>query len=263
MQITSAPPVVPASSAAPIRLLLIHSQRLMRCGLEQIFASHHPHFTIVASATSCEQAQPHIASRSVDVVVLILDLQAPETAWSTRWVGSAARVLVVTAERRSAALEDAVRQGVHGIVGMDATAEEVIDAVRRVHRGELAVPPAILAKLVSRLTQPAAQQKDEAFAMAGYPDLTTRECHIVRTAVEAKGASNKELAKRLFLSEHTLRNHLSSIYQKLGIGTRLELYIYATRHRMPPADARLSVARTERAKAEGIHQRRQALGQTV
>jgi DNA-binding CsgD family transcriptional regulator len=55
--------------------------------------------------------------------------------------------------------------------------------------------------------------------------------------VQSQGASNKSLAQSLFISEHTLRNHLSSVYQKLDVANRLELYVYATRHQLGAADA--------------------------
>jgi len=65
--------------------------------------------------------------------------------------------------------------------------------------------------------------------------LTEKERKIVATIVAANGASNKALAARLFITEHTLRNHLTSIYQKLGVVNRLELYVYAVKHGMGKA----------------------------
>ena len=66
--------------------------------------------------------------------------------------------------------------------------------------------------------------------------LTQREKKIIQIILAGHGAGNKILATRLFISEHTLRNHLSSIYHKLGVSNRLELYVYATRHRLGDAD---------------------------
>ena len=66
--------------------------------------------------------------------------------------------------------------------------------------------------------------------------LTQRERKIIQTILAGHGAGNKVLAARLFISEHTLRNHLSSIYHKLGVASRLELYVYALKHRMGDPD---------------------------
>jgi DNA-binding CsgD family transcriptional regulator len=71
--------------------------------------------------------------------------------------------------------------------------------------------------------------------------LTGRERKIIEMIVEGQGASNKVLAGKLFISEHTLRNHLTSIYNKLDVGNRLELYVYAVKHQM----GRVPQARTE------------------
>jgi two-component system, NarL family, nitrate/nitrite response regulator NarL len=62
--------------------------------------------------------------------------------------------------------------------------------------------------------------------------LTTKERKIIGAIVAGSGAMNKALAKQLFISEHTLRNHLTSIYQKLGVSNRLELYVYAVKHQL-------------------------------
>ena len=60
--------------------------------------------------------------------------------------------------------------------------------------------------------------------------LTAREREVISLIVQGKGAMNKDLAERIFISERTLRNHLTTIYQKLGVANRLELYVYATKH---------------------------------
>ena len=62
--------------------------------------------------------------------------------------------------------------------------------------------------------------------------LTQKERHVIRAVVEGSGAANKTLASRLFVNEHTFRKHLTCIYQKLGVASRLELYIYAIKHQL-------------------------------
>jgi DNA-binding CsgD family transcriptional regulator len=69
-----------------------------------------------------------------------------------------------------------------------------------------------------------------------HASLTARERAIVSAAVEHSGAANQEVAERLFISEHTLRNHLTSIYRKLNVTSRLEMYVYAIRHGLAQPD---------------------------
>ena len=81
--------------------------------------------------------------------------------------------------------------------------------------------------------QPSDAQDAELEDMAArIASLTAKERKIVGMIVDGNGALNKDLAQRAFIAEHTLRNHLSSIYHKLGVGNRLELYVYATRHKL-------------------------------
>jgi DNA-binding CsgD family transcriptional regulator len=92
----------------------------------------------------------------------------------------------------------------------------------------------MLGLLVHELVQPARP------TVARHAVLTARELKIVRVMVEQNGAGNRTIANLLFISEHTLRKHLTSIYRKLGIGTRLELYAYATQNGLATAQPSLS-----------------------
>jgi DNA-binding CsgD family transcriptional regulator len=87
--------------------------------------------------------------------------------------------------------------------------------------------------LLGQLSAPA-KADPEAARIAS---LTPKERKIVAVVVEGNGAPNKELASRLFIAEPTLRNNLTTIYQKLGVANRLELYVYATKHGMTGAQA--------------------------
>src|SRR5471030_1218949 len=114
-------------------------------------------------------------------------------------------------------------------------AEVVLNAIRSVHRGELWLDQGLMGRLLGALTRPAP-------APAHHPEanklatLTAKERKIIALMVEGNGASNKDLALRAFVAEHTLRNYLTSIYQKLGVANRLELYVYATKHGLDQAE---------------------------
>jgi DNA-binding NarL/FixJ family response regulator len=111
----------------------------------------------------------------------------------------------------------------------------VIDAIERVHNGELCVDPQSIGRVFYELTSVKKQQPKADPEAARQSSLTHKEREIIQTVVTGSGASNKALAAKLFVTEHTLRNHLTSIYQKLGVTNRLELYIYAVKHQLDAA----------------------------
>ncbi len=123
-------------------------------------------------------------------------------------------------------LTQAVKLGARGVVSKEAPAEVVLNSIRAVARGDMCVDPALMNALLGQLSAPA-KADPEAARIAS---LTPKERKIVAVVVEGNGAPNKELASRLFIAEPTLRNNLTTIYQKLGVANRLELYVYATRH---------------------------------
>jgi two-component system nitrate/nitrite response regulator NarL len=141
----------------------------------------------------------------------------------------AARVLVLSGTRDQATLAQAVRGGARGIVSKDAPAELLLQAIAKVHGGELWLDADMLGRVLGELMEPTPARPA---ADARLATLTAKERKVLDAIVEGSGASTAALARGLFISEHTLRNHLTSVYQKLGVSNRLELYVYATKH--PP-----------------------------
>ena len=88
-----------------------------------------------------------------------------------------------------------------------------------------------MSRLLSELTRPVSSRRPDAEAQK-LASLTARELKIIGAIVVGNGALNRSLAQTLFISEHTLRNHLVSIYKKLGVANRLELYVYAVKHNL-------------------------------
>ena len=109
--------------------------------------------------------------------------------------------------------------------------EQVLNAIQRVHNGELCIDAQAMGRVFSELTAPKKPAKVNP-EEAKLASLTQKERHVIRAVVEGSGAPNKTLASRLFVTEHTFRKHLTSIYQKLRMANRLELYIYAIKHQL-------------------------------
>jgi DNA-binding NarL/FixJ family response regulator len=146
------------------------------------------------------------------------------------------RVLILTGERQQNVLDQAVQKGARGILRKDASAEHVLKAIEKTHEGELWLDRGTLGRVFTEFRDPTSARKPDPESLR-QASLTARERRIIALVVQSQGASNKSLAQSLFISEHTLRNHLSSVYQKLDVANRLELYVYATRHQLGAADA--------------------------
>ena len=232
-------PVPGPDVPAPIRVLIIDDHPTLLWGLEKLISGEAPRMQVVGTARNGAEALTALARETPDIVLLDLDLdgQSGLELLPALLSQSITRVLILTGERSQTVLDQAVQKGARGILRKDAPAEQVLKAIEKTHAGELWLDRGTLGRVFSGLLEPAKAQKldPDLTRQAG---LTARERVIIRMVVDGQGASNRELALRLCISEHTLRNHLTSIYHKLELGNRLELYVYAVRHQLGDAAAK-------------------------
>ena len=213
-----------------ISVMVVDDHPTMLWGLSRLVEAQAGGMRLAASASSCEEALALVAQAAPDVIVLDLDLggRCSIEIMAQLQQRPGTRVLVLTAERDPHKLDQAVLAGAQGVLRKDAPAQQVVQAIERVHRGEMLVDVATLGRLLNELRAPA-KADPEALKQS---QLTPKERKIIDAVLHCEGASNKALADRLFITEHTLRNYLSSIYQKLELSNRLELYIYAGKHQL-------------------------------
>jgi len=218
-------------SKKTIRVMLIDDHQTMLWGLVKLIESEKPRMEVVGTAKSSEEALEKIGLLCPDVILLDLDLGGTSALdiLPTLLLSPASRILVFTGERDQAMLDLAVIRGARGILRKDTSAEHVLKAIEKTADGEIWLDRETLGRVFSKFIspKPAIKLDPEAEKLAS---LTPRERKIIHAVVEGCGAHNKALADRLFISEHTLRNHLTAIYQKLGVSNRLELYVYASKH---------------------------------
>jgi len=219
----------PASHTA-IRVMLVDDHKTMLWGLERLIGGEHSGMQVVATACDSASTLAQAASTCPDVIVLDLDLGGVSSlAIIPQLLQSGnARILVLTGSHDQAVMEQAMLHGARGIISKDAPPELVLKAIEKVSHGELWLEQAMLGRMMTQLTQPGGGSA-QAIAVAS---LTLKERKIIAALVHGSGTPAKLLADQLFISEHTLRNHLTSIYRKLGVYNRLELYAYATKHRL-------------------------------
>ncbi|MBL8297744.1 MAG: response regulator transcription factor [Rhodanobacteraceae bacterium] len=190
-----------------IRVLLAEDQAMVRGALSALLRLE-PDIEVVASAADGQEAWRLIEQHAPDVVVT--DIEMPgltglELAQRVRERGVASKIVIVTTFARPGYLRRALEAGVVGYLLKDAPAEQLADALRKVHRGGRAVDP--------QLALDAWGEADP---------LNDRERQVLRLAGE--GLSAGEVAAQLHLSQGTVRNYLSEAIGKLGVGNRIEAY---------------------------------------
>jgi DNA-binding NarL/FixJ family response regulator len=221
-------------SATSIKVMLIDDHQTLLWGLERLIEGERPRMEVVAAATDGETALAKAQYLAPDVILLDLDLDGKSGLDLVPQLNavSTARILILTAQREQAILDRAMLAGARGIVRKDADARQVLEAIAKVHAGELWLDQGSLGRLFSELVVPQARGLRRDLEEDRKASLTNRERKIISVMLSENAASSAVLAGRLYIAEHTLRNHLTSIYHKLGVANRLELYIYATKHQM-------------------------------
>jgi DNA-binding NarL/FixJ family response regulator len=228
----------PVPFGGPISVLLVEDHQTMLWGLQKLIDGERPRMAVVGMARTCSEAVATAAQLAPDVILLDLDLHGvcmidflPELL-----ANGLSRALVLTAERHTDTLDLAVRRGTRGILHKEVSAEQVVKAIEKIHRGELWFDAETMGRVFGQLLGSRTAPKPDP-ELERHATLTARERAIVCAAVEHSGSANHVVAERLFISEHTLRNHLTSIYRKLNVTSRLEMYVYAIRHGLVQPDA--------------------------
>jgi len=207
---------------------------LVRWGLEQLLRGAHPQFELVSSASSVAESLPLLERQAADVVVLDLDGTEGAEAVADLQSQTRAKLLVLTASHDVALLDRAVMAGVRGVVKKCEPPQILLRAIEKVHEGELWIDRGAAGRIFLEMARQKAAQRNDP-QKSKIATLTSRERQTIAAVAGDASAPGKVIARRLCISEHTLRNHLTSIYSKLGLSSRLDLYAYATRHSLDKA----------------------------
>ena len=213
-----------------IRVMLVDAHRIVLSGLQRVIDDERPDLAVVATATECAKAVELAATAQPDVIVVEVDLATQQEASVIPALinGRGARVLVLSGAR-DGRHEAAILRGASGVVHKEDDPDVLIKAIKKVHEGQLWLDRSTTGRLFVELSRQKSQAAADP-AKRKLATLTTREHDVIRTLVTQPGADNKTLANTLHMGEHTLRNHLSRIYDKLGVPNRVELYVFAQRH---------------------------------
>ena len=193
---------------SPITVLLVDDHLVVRSGLRALLGTQ-PDLHVIAEAASGEEAMDRVQEHSPDVVVMDLAMGAGmdgfEAIRRIRERNQGQAILVFTTYDSDADIVRAVDAGAMGYLLKDAAPEEIFSAIRGAVQGKSVMSPPVASRLFQQLRNP-----EEI--------LTPREAELLSLLTE--GLSNRELGRRLFISEATVKTHLAHIYAKLGVETR-------------------------------------------
>jgi DNA-binding NarL/FixJ family response regulator len=216
-----------------IRVFLVDDHPVVREGLKVLLANA-PDLAVAGEADSGPAALSWFQTHSADVVLLDLVLGAVDALEVLPHLASAARgakILVLTGDRDVERHRATLLAGARGLVLKDKPPDLLLKAIRKVQAGELWFDRATMDSALQRALS--SQRRDDA-ERAKIESLTAREKEIIARVGE--GMKSDAIARQLAISEKTVRNHLSQIFDKLGVSDRLELLLYAYRQKLikPP-----------------------------
>jgi NarL family two-component system response regulator LiaR len=207
--------------AERIRVLLVDDHAVVRQGLRS-FLELQPDIEVVGEAAGARDGVDQAARLAPDVVLMDLlmpDEDGVDAIRALRDVAPRVKVLVLTSYLDDTHVFAAVQAGAAGYLLKDVQPDALADGIRQVFKGLAVLHPTIAARLMNRSTR-----------AASLADFTQRERDVLKLLAE--GLSNKEMATRLFISEKTVKTHVSNVLQKLGVADRTQAALLAVRQRL-------------------------------
>jgi DNA-binding NarL/FixJ family response regulator len=207
-----------------IRIVLADDHALFRQGLKSLLRLQ-PNVTIVGETERADDVSALVCRTPCDVLLLDIEMDRSSLG-DVRSLAQRVAVVIVTASEEPEDALEAIRCGARAVVFKRFAIEDLMNALAAVVAGNVWMPPSLQAYVAAGLQSPASEL------------LTPREREVVRHV--ALGLRNFEVAKKLFISEQTVKTHLNNVFQKVGVRDRVELTLYAARagiigiHERPP-----------------------------
>ncbi len=216
----------PPASSQPIRIMMVDRHKLVREGVRML-VSCNPAFQVVAEAENVDEALSLAESEHPDVILLALDL-GPQTGLDVLrgllTKSNPSRVLVLTHIEDPEQHRKAMMLGAMGVVQKDVGSKVLFKAIEKVHAGEIWYDRFKMGSVFRDILQNGNGKKSDPMAVK-IASLTPREHEVI--ALVSEGLKNRVIGERLFISETTVRHHLTSVFEKLDVSNRLELILLA------------------------------------
>jgi DNA-binding NarL/FixJ family response regulator len=213
-----------------LRVLIVDDHALFRRGLQMVLRQEED-IDVVGEAGDGHEAVDKAQELMPDVVLMDVRMPGQSGIKATEQIKDLiphAKILMLTISDEEADLYDAIKAGASGYLLKEISIDEVAEAVRSVWSGQSRISPSMATKL---LTEFAAMSKraDERQQLPA-PRLTEREMEVLKLV--AQGMNNRDIAKELFISENTVKNHIRNILEKLHLHSRMEAVVYAVREKL-------------------------------
>ncbi len=213
-----------------IRLLIADDHDIVRRGIRLLLTTEKD-MQVVGEAGNGAEAVEMAASLEPDVILMDIVMPEMDGIEATRRITAqrpGSRILVLTSFAADDKVFPAVKAGALGYLLKDSTPEQLVEAIRQVHRGEPSLEPSIARKVLQELSRPAGAGPQTV------DPLTERELEVLRLI--AQGLSNKDIAAKIFVAEWTVRSHVSNILGKLHLASRTQAALYALRSGLASLD---------------------------
>ena len=219
-----------ANHGEKLRVMVVDDHALFRRGLEMVLQQE-PDIDLVGEASDGLEAVDKAQELMPDVV--LMDVRMPrrsgiEAAGQIKDLLPHAKILMLTISDEEADLYDAIKAGASGYLLKEIPIEEVADAIRSVWQGQSRISPSMASKLLNEFAAMSKASADRPQMPA--PKLTDREMEVLKLV--AQGMNNRDIAKELFISENTVKNHIRNILEKLHLHSRMEAVVYAVREKL-------------------------------
>jgi len=217
-------------SGEPIRVLVVDDHALFRRGLQMVLEQEED-IEVVGEAGDGAEAVERAADAMPDIV--LMDVRMPkrggiDACTAIKDAVPSAKIIMLTISDEEADLYDAIKAGASGYLLKEISIEEVAAAIRAVNEGQSLISPSMASKLLTEFASMIKRTDDR--QQVPTPRLTDREMEVLKLV--AKGLNNRDIAKQLFISENTVKNHIRNILEKLQLHSRMEAVVYAVREKL-------------------------------
>ena len=219
-----------------IHVLIVDDHTIVRKGIRALLTEI-AGIEVVGEAADGQEAVAQANSLRPDVILMDLAMPKMDGIEATRQIKTSqpeSRILVMTSFATDDKVLPAIKAGALGYLLKESAPEDLVQAIHQIHRGEPSLHPTIARKVLQEITHPSDRPPT--------PDpLTKREAEVL--LLVAQGLSNQDIARRLCISDPTVRSHVSNIMSKLHLATRIQAALYALREGLVSLDAEGSAER--------------------